>query len=281
MAYIKNLAKFGFNTHRRTYVIAEIGINHDGNYDNALRLIDSAARTGCDAVKFQTYRTESRAPDGNQDVFDTLKRLELPLEAFGKLKNHCAETGMDFFSTPFDLVSLEYLQSIDVDLYKIASFDVVNHSLLRSVAATRKPIMLSVGMADRDEIDAAYTILRKSSPNIALLHCISSYPLQPVNANLTAINVLREAYDCVIGYSDHTSGIEVPLMAVSAGAQIIEKHYKIDEQMDCIDAPVSITETQMAELVSRIREVETIFGDGALGVREVEKPITVFRRSTD
>lgn len=278
MARIKSLAQYGFNTVRKTYVIAEIGINHGGDYEAACWLIESAARTGCDAVKFQTYLTEKRVPTDNQALFDILKRCELPFEDFARLKEFAEIRNMDFLSTPFDRESVDYLKSINTDIFKLASLDVVNHGLLRNVAATGKPIILSVGMADRSEIDDAYAVLRQGSASIALLHCISAYPLDPVNANLAAIYELQDNHDCVIGFSDHTPGIEVPLMAVAAGAQVIEKHYKIDEAMDCIDAPVSITEAEMTEMVVRIREIETVFGDGELGVREVEKPITDLRR---
>lgn len=281
MARIKRLKDNGFSTDNRTYVIAELGINHGGDLDTARRLIDSAVRAGVDAVKFQTYLTEKRAPEGNQAVFDILKGCELPFEAFGVLKDHATALGVDFFSTPFDRESVECLAAIGTDLYKVASFDVVNHALLRDVAATGKPVIMSVGMAAKDEIDAAYAVLKQGGANVALLHCISSYPLAEDAANLAAIYELQDAYDCVIGYSDHTPGIEVPLWAVAAGAQVIEKHYKIDAAMDCIDAPVSITEDQTREMIAGIRRIEAAFGAGELGVREVEKPITVFRRPSD
>lgn len=281
MARIKTLRDHGFSTDNRTYVIAEIGINHGGDLDAAKRLVDSAARTGCDAVKFQTYLTEKRAPAGNQAVFDLLKACELPFSAFGELKAHAADAGVDFFSTPFDRESVDCLAAIGTDLYKIASFDVVNHALLRDVAATGKPVIMSTGMAGREEIMAALDVLKAGTDNVAVLHCMSSYPLAEENANLAAIYELQDACGCVIGYSDHTPGIEVPLYAVAAGAQIIEKHYRVDEAMDCIDAAVSITEAQMAEMVRRIRGLEAMFGPGVLGVREVEKPIIPFRRPTD
>lgn len=283
MARTKILKDHGFKTDNRTYVIAEIGINHGGDEGAAMALLESAARAGADAVKFQTYITEQRVPDpvGNKAVYDILKKCELPFEAFGRLKARAVELGVDFFSTPFDRESVEYLESIGTDLYKIASFDVVNCELLRQVAATGKPAIMSVGMADRAEIDCAYKTLRDGTSNIALLHCISSYPLEEDKANLAAIYELQDAYDCVIGYSDHTPGIEVPLMAVAAGAQVIEKHYRIDENFDCCDAPVSITETDMRTMVDAIRRIEAMFGGGELGVREVEKPITAFRRPTE
>lgn len=275
---IKKLKQFGFNTDKRTYVIAEIGINHGGDLALAERLIASAARTGVDAVKFQTYLTEKRAPKGNQAIFDILKKCELPFEAFRSLKECAASHGVGFFSTPFDRESVEYLQAIDVDLFKVASFDVVNLNLLRDLAKTHKPIIMSVGMADRQEIDLAYQTLREGTKNLALLHCVSAYPIEEKQANLSAIYELQDAYDCVVGYSDHTADISTSLYAAAAGAQIIEKHYRIDEAMDCIDAPVSITEKQTKKLVDELRRLEAIFGDGKLGVREAEKNTTAFRR---
>jgi len=277
---IKQLKQFGFNTDHRTYVIAEIGINHGGDLGLAERLIESAARTGVDAVKFQTYITEKRAPKGNQEIFDILKRCELPFEAFRTLKECAVSHGVNFFSTPFDRESVEYLDSIGVDLYKVASFDVVNFELLRELAKTGKPVIMSVGMADRSEIDLAFKTLSSGTRNIALLHCVSSYPLKEENANLAAIYDLQDLYGCVIGYSDHTPGIEVPLMAVAAGAQVIEKHFRIDDEMDCVDAPVSISEAQTKELIIQIRRVEATFGQGGLVMHDAEKSTAVFRRPT-
>lgn len=275
---IKKLREFGFNTVNNSYVIAEIGINHGGDLDLGLRLIESAARAGVDAVKFQTYITEKRAPKGNQAIFDILKKCELPFEAFRTLKECAVSQGVNFFSTPFDRESVEYLDSIGVDLYKVASFDVVNLELLRELASTGKPVIMSVGMADRREIDLAYKTLRSGTQNIALLHCVSSYPLEENHANLAAIYQLQDLYDCVIGYSDHTPGIEVPLMAVAAGAQVIEKHFRIDEKMDCVDAPVSITENQTRTLVNEIRRLEAILGTGELGLTKPQEGALLFRR---
>ena len=275
---IKNLKDFGFNTNNRTYIIAEIGINHRGDVGVAKKLIDSAARSGVDAVKFQTYLTEKRAPKGNQEVFQTLKKLEFPFEVFKDLKDYAKQYNVDFFSTPFDKESVEYLESINMDLYKIASFDVVNHQLLKEVAKTGKPVILSVGMSSIDEIDAAYNILKKGTNNIAILHCISSYPTHDKDSNLSNIYKIQEKYDCIIGQSDHTNDIKVPIYAAAAGAQILEKHFMVNKEFDCIDAVVSITEEQMKEMVCKIRELEIIFGYENFGLRESEKGIEVFRR---
>jgi len=275
---MKDLKQYGFNTDNKVYVIAEIGINHGGDLNQAKRLIDSAAKTGVDAVKFQTYQTETRAPKSNKLIFDILKRCELPFEAFAELQEYARQYALDFFSTPFDRASVDYLQRIDCPLYKVASFDVTNHDLLRAVAEVQKPVVLSIGMANLHEVKQAYEVLKGKTDQITLLHCVSAYPTQEHDANLAAIPKLRSTFDCVIGQSDHTNDITVPLFAVAAGAQVIEKHYKIDDDMDCIDAPVSITESQMTTLVREIRRVEGILGAGHIDMQAVEEGAQLFRR---
>lgn len=276
---MKILKNHGLDTDNRTYIIAEIGINHGGNLDTAKRLIDSAASTGCNAVKFQTYLTEKRVSKDKEDIFNILKASELPLDSFSILKKHADEQGITFFSTPFDKESLDYLESIDTPLYKVASFDVVNRALLDALSKTGKPIIMSVGMADINEIKEAYFILKKNNNSISLLHCISAYPTQEIEANLDVIHSLRHEFpQSVIGQSDHTSGIKVPLYAIAAGAQIIEKHYKIDSDMDCVDAPVSITEKQMRVLVEEARLLEEILGDSKICSTQAEQGTRAFRR---
>lgn len=156
---MKKLRDYGLDTDNQTYVIAEIGINHGGDLGMAKRLIDSAAQTGCDAVKFQTYITEQRAPKGNQEIYDILKKCELSFTDFDKLMDHSKGYGLEFFSTPFDKESVDYLESINIGLFKVASFDVVNKELLRRLSATGKPIVMSVGMANIKEIKAAYDVI--------------------------------------------------------------------------------------------------------------------------
>ena len=274
---MKALKDYGFNTNNKVYIIAEIGINHGGSIDVAKELIDSAAKTGADAVKFQTYITEKRVA-ADSPIFDILKGCELPFNIFFELKDYAEKQGLDFFSTPFDEESVDILESIDVGIYKVASFDVVNHKLLRQIATTGKTVIMSVGMSNLDEIKNAYEILNTKTTNIALLHCISAYPTSEEDANLSVIHGLRKIFDCIIGQSDHTNGIQVPLYAVAAGAQVIEKHYRISEEMDCVDAPVSITEAQMTQMIDEIRRLEKIFGEGDLGVRKAENDTVTYRR---
>ena len=275
---MKNLKKYGFSTDNKVYVIAEIGLNHGGDINTAKRLIDSASRTGVDAVKFQTYLTEKRVPK-NSPIFDILKKCELPFEAFKEIKDYTESYNIEFFSTPFDEESVDFLESINCALYKVASFDVVNYKLLSKIADTKKTIIMSVGMANLSEIEEAFKILNNKTNNIAILHCISAYPAKEEDVNLSAIYTLKDKFDCIIGQSDHTNGIIVPVYAVAAGAQVIEKHYKIDENMNCVDAPVSISEDQMKELVLKIRKLEKILGDGELGIREAEVECKIFRRN--
>jgi N,N'-diacetyllegionaminate synthase len=276
---IKNLQEYGFNTKNRTYIIAEIGINHRGSVEVAKQLIDSAAKSGVDAVKFQTYITETRAPEGNQEVFNTLKSLELPFHAFKDLSDYADRRNVDFFSTPFDRESVEYLENIGMTLYKIASFDVTNHQLLNDVANTGKPVIMSVGMSSIEEIKEAYNILSYGTNKIVILHCVSSYPTLEKDSNLSNIYKLQESFDCIVGQSDHSKGIKVPLYAVAAGAQVIEKHFKIDEDFECVDSDVSITEKQMTKLVKEVRVIEQIFGEEDFGVRPSEKSAIIFRRN--
>lgn len=266
-----------FRKKGKTYVIAEIGINHDGNLDKAKQLIQSAARTGADAVKFQTYITEKRVKR-NSPIFDILKKCELKFKDFLKLKKFSNKRNIEFFSTPFDDESVEYLNYIGVNIFKIASFDTVNLKLLKKIASLKKTIIMSVGMSNLKEIKKAYSIISKKNKDIALLHCISSYPTNENDANLNCLNVLKRNFDCVIGQSDHTNDIYVPLLAVARGAKVIEKHYKVNSHMKCVDSPVSITEIQMKKMISEIRRIEKIFGDNKLGVRNSEKNTKQFRR---
>jgi sialic acid synthase SpsE len=275
---MKSLKEVGIPTKSKTFIIAEIGINHGGNIELAKELIDSAVRAGVDAVKFQTYLTEKRTKAGSP-IFDILKKCELPFSSFKELKEYSEAKGVLFFSTPFDVESVDYLESIGVELYKIASFDIVNASFLEEVAKTGKPIIMSVGMSNLKEIGDALNILNKYTSKIGLLHCISAYPTNEADANLGAVLALRDNFkDVVIGQSDHTNDIQVPLYAVASGAKILEKHFKISDDMECIDGPVSISEEQMKKLVDGVRRLEKIMGDGIPESTEAQKNTEQYRR---
>ena len=273
----KSLKEYGFNTENRAYVIAEIGINHGGSLDAAKRLIDSASEAGVDAVKFQTYITEKRVSK-NSPIFGILKKCQLPLESFREIKNYAQLRKVDFISTPFDEESIACLKEIECDIYKVASFDLVNHKLLSSLSKLNKTIIMSAGMADLGEIQQAYKILNPKKNKIVILYCVSAYPTKEEDANLAAIYTLKDKFDCIIGHSDHTDDIVVPLYAVAAGAQIIEKHYKLDANMDCADSAISITQVQMAKLTREIERLGRIIGQGAVGPTLAQKACMVYRR---
>ena len=272
------LGNIKLRKHSPAYIIAEIGINHNGKMSLAKKLLISAAKSGVNAVKFQTYITEKRVKK-NSPIFDILKNCELKFKEFKELQDIAIEKNVEFFSTPFDDESLDFLNSIKVNIIKIASFDTVNLKFLRKISRLRKSIIMSVGMSNLNEINKAYKILSKNNPNIALLHCISSYPTKESDANLNCLDRLKNNFDCVIGQSDHTNDIYVPLLAVANGAQIIEKHFKINN-MKCADAPVSIDQYQMKRMITEIRRIEKIFGKDNLGIRASEKNIKSFRRFT-
>ena len=278
---MKQIEELGLKCKNKTFTIAEIGLNHGGDINLAIDMIDSAVRAGADSVKFQTYLTEKRVKK-DSPIFEILKKCELSFESFKILKDYSEKLGVIFFSTPFDEESIDYLESINVELYKIASFDLVNKVMLKKIESTKKPIILSVGMSEITEIKDALEILKPSLNKIALLHCISAYPTQEYDANLSAINTLKKEFPhCIIGQSDHTNGIKIPIYSVAAGSQIIEKHFKISEDMECVDSPVSISELQFKQMVSEIRDLEKIMGNGIPHLTQAQEGTKQYRRFTN
>ncbi len=262
---------------RPVYIIAEIGINHEGDLKKALRLVEAAAKAGADAVKFQTYITEKRAPEPSP-LYGILKKCELPFKAFQEIKAYADSLGVEFFSTPFDVESLDYLESIDCPFYKIASFYLTDSELVPKIAATGKPSILSVGMSSLEEIQKAYNILTSRGAETILLHCITAYPMPETEAHLSAIYTLRSHFDTVIGQSDHTADIQVPLYAVAAGARVLEKHFRLKDDTACVDAPVSIDPDQMARLARECRRLEAILGSPDVKMRKIESQYEWLRR---
>lgn len=274
--FFKDLRKNGFNTNNRFFTIAEIGINHNGEIDQALRLIDAAHRSGADSVKFQTYVTEKRVKK-DSEIFQILKNCELSYYDFEKLKKHADDLGIAFFSTPFDEESVDFLESLDVPFYKIASFDIVNRRLLRKVKEQNKPVIISTGMSNLKEVSSALKIFDNKSP-VTLLHCVSAYPTLEKDSNIASIDILRNRFENVVGQSDHTPGIKTSLYSFLRGAQVLEKHFKLDENFKCVDFPVSITESQMSSLVEKLREADLILGEGEFKASEAEDDTLKYRR---
>ena len=275
---VKNYTSFSDAT--ATYCIAEIGINHNGSLSQAIELVKAAKRAGADAAKFQTYVTEKRAPKNNQEIFDILKKNELSHRDFLTLKECADDVGIEFFSTAFDEESIDILEDIGVETYKLASFDVSNTALLKAVSKTQKSIIFSTGMATLDEIQNAYNILDIPNDKLGILHCVSSYPLAVESCQLSNIYSLSERYDCRVGYSDHTKTIDIPLYAVCAGAKIIEKHFYLHDQHECIDEPVSITEEDFLQMITKIRLMEKIISKPAFGIKDAEKAAVQFKRTS-
>lgn len=253
-----------------TYIIAEIGSNHNGNFNLAIKLIDKAAEAGADAVKFQTFKAETlyskNTPKFSKDSakpFDLIKSIEMPREWHHDLKKHAEEKGLHFFSSPFDYEAVDELDKIGVPAFKIASFELVDLELLKHTAKKGKPIILSTGLANIEEINEALDTIRSTgNEDIILLHCNSLYPTPVDVVNLQAIQTMINEFKIPIGFSDHTTGIHIPLAAVSTGASIIEKHVTLDRFMHGPDHHFALEPDDLKHMIEQIRDVEKAQGDG-------------------
>lgn len=257
------------------YIIAEAGVNHNGSFDIACRLVDAAKKAGVDCVKFQTFKSENlvshnaskadyqKATTGDSSQQDMLKQLELSYDEFIKLKEYCDKVGISFLSTPFDFESIDFLNTIDMPFWKIPSGEVTNLPYLMALAKTGKPIVMSTGMCEMDEIEAAIKVLKENGASeIKLLHCNTEYPTPFEDVNLKAMDAMHERFGVEVGYSDHTKGIEVPIAAVALGATIIEKHFTLDRNMEGPDHRASLEPEELAAMVSGIRNIEKTIGSG-------------------
>ncbi len=275
-----------FNTDKKVFIIAEIGNNHEGNFKDALELIDLAAEAGVDAVKFQTFQTEHYIGNQNKERFDLIKSFELSYNQFEQLSISAKDQGLHFISTPFDIESANFLPSI-VDAIKISSGDNNFFPLLNIVAEKNKPIILSTGLTTINEINHAINTIEKVRINnknineLAVLHCVTSYPVEPKYANLRAIQSLSNSLDYTIGYSDHTLGINAAVSAVCLGARIIEKHFTKDKNFSSFrDHQLSADKKEMIQMVNSIREIEQMLGSGKKELQPPEKEIlSTVRRS--
>ncbi len=272
-----------FDTQTKVLIVAEIGNNHEGNYALAEELIGRAAEAGADAVKFQTIIPELLVEPSQVERIAQLGRICLPLTAFPQLKKRADQAGLLFLSTPFDPQGVALLDPL-VPAFKVASADNNFFPLLDAVAATGKPVLLSTGLADLAVIDAARGYLRRRwaahhrTGELALLHCVSSYPTPPQEANLAAIRQLA-ALGETVGYSDHTLGIEAAVLSVALGARIVEKHFTIDKAYSSFrDHQLSADPGEMAQMVGRIRETETLLGSGQKGAMACEAGVAAQAR---
>ena len=253
------------------FVIAEIGSNHNQSFDLACEMIDAAAESGADAVKFQTFRAAShyskKSPGfgylDNRDTRELIRSLELDRSWQAKLKSHAEKRGLVFFSSPCDSDAILGLSKLDVPAYKVASFDLTDDALISEMAAIGKPMILSTGMATWMDIQLAVdAVHRAGNDQIILLQCTSLYPAPAHLSNLNTMASMRAAFGTVVGYSDHTMGGHIPLAAVAMGAAVIEKHFTLDRALPGPDHAFAIEPDEMADLMQKIREVEAAFGDG-------------------
>jgi len=261
---------------RPCFIIAEAGVNHNGEKELAHRLIDAAVTAGADAVKFQTYKAELvMTPDAPKAAYqkdatgsaesqlEMVKRLEFPLEVFRDLKQYAESRGIMFLSTPFDYESADYLDSLGVPAIKVPSGEITNHPFLAHLSRKGKPLIVSTGMSTLEEVDEAICVLRDAGdPPIVLLHCVSNYPAAPADVNLRAMQTMAKAFQVRVGYSDHVLGNEVAFAAVAMGACVVEKHFTLDRNLPGPDHRASLEPDELAALVQGIRMVEKALGDG-------------------
>jgi len=263
---------------QRTLIIAEAGVNHNGDLDMAKKLIEVAAEAGVDLVKFQTFCADrlvthaakkadyqTKTTDGNESQHEMLRRLELTPEMHKELIAHCASRNIGFFSTGFDIESVDLLVSLGQDYFKIPSGEITNLPYLRHIGRLCKPVILSTGMATLGDIEAAIDVLEEagtSRDNMTVLHCTTEYPTPMADVNLRAMQSIKRTFGVAVGYSDHTSGIEVAIAAVALGATVIEKHFTMDRNQPGPDHKASLEPSELKAMVSAIRNIEVALGDG-------------------
>ena len=258
------------------FIIAEAGVNHNGDLALAKRLVDAAVSAGADAVKFQTFKAErlasASAPkatyqlqttDRRESQLEMLRRLELSEAAHRELMGYCAAKGILFLSTPFEEASADLLERLGVCAFKMPSGELTNLPFLAHVARKGKPMIVSTGMSTLVEVEQAVQAIRKAqNDQVVLLHCVSDYPADPSDANLRAMHTMAEAFNVPVGYSDHTLGLEVALAAVALGARVIEKHFTLDRTLPGPDHRASLKPDELCRLVQGVRTVEAALGDG-------------------
>jgi N,N'-diacetyllegionaminate synthase len=266
-------------TKKKVIIIAEAGVNHNGDLNLAKRLIDVAAHAGADYVKFQTFKAERLVTKSAQlasyqlentkgkesSQFSMLKRLELSRENHLELMDYCQEKGIRFLSTPFDIESAYELVELGLSLFKIPSGEITNFPFLDAIGKFKRDVILSTGMSSLGEIESALSVLEKAGTErkqISVLHCNTQYPTPFEDVNLKAMQTIKNALKVNVGYSDHTEGIEIPIAAVAMGATIIEKHFTLDKSMEGPDHKASLNPEELVQMVKSIKKIELALGDG-------------------
>ncbi|MBD5549011.1 MAG: N-acetylneuraminate synthase [Lachnospiraceae bacterium] len=278
----------------KVFVIAEAGVNHNGNVEIAKRLIDAASAAGADAVKFQTFKAEQlvcknakkaeyqfETTDKLETQYDMLKKLELTEQMHKELIEYCDKKKIMFLSTPFDIESVKLLSKLGMQMFKIPSGEITNLPYLREIAKQQKKIILSTGMSTMDEVKAAVKVLKDNGiGDITLLHCNTQYPTPMSDVNLLAMVTMHKELKLPVGYSDHTQGIEIPIAAVALGAVVIEKHFTLDKNMEGPDHKASLEPYELKQMVEGIRKTELALGNGIKQVSKSEKAnVDIVRKS--
>jgi N,N'-diacetyllegionaminate synthase len=282
----------------KVIIIAEAGVNHNGNFEMAQALIDAASDAGADYVKFQTFKADKitsksakkasyqtqNIKDGDDSQYNMLKKLELRDEWHHQLKDYADSKNIKFLSTGFDEDSIDFLDNLGIDFFKIPSGEITNKPYLIHIARKKKPIIISTGMADMTEIQDAVSVLEKEGidrKNIIILHCNTEYPTPMRDVNLLAMNEIGKKLNVVIGYSDHTLGIEVPIAAVALGARVIEKHFTLDRSLPGPDHVASLEPSELKQMVDSIRNIElAIAGNGLKEPSASETPNKAIARKS-
>lgn len=289
------IGKVNVGTKHQPFVIAEMSGNHNQSLERGIKIIEEAARCGVHAVKLQTYTADTltinhsgglfdikdeNSPWNGRNLYELYQEAHTPWEWHEELFAHARKCGLEIFSTPFDHTAVDFLEDLGVDAYKIASFENNHLPLLKYVASTRKPVIMSTGLASISDLEEAVTTLRENGcSDLVLLKCTSSYPASPKNTNLLTIPHLAKLFQCHVGLSDHTGGIGTAIGAVSLGARVIEKHFTLDRNDGGVDAAFSLEPDELKSLVIESERVFEALGEVQYGVQEVEQKSRNFKRS--
>ncbi|MES2837166.1 MAG: N-acetylneuraminate synthase [Bacteroidota bacterium] len=283
-------------TNNKVLIIAEAGVNHNGDINLAKKLIDAAVDANVDIVKFQTFIAENviskhaqkadyqkESTGGNESQLDMVKKLQLSFNDFIELKKYCEQKGIVFLSTPFDIESVDFLKSLNMGLWKIPSGEITNLPYLKKIGAYNEKVIFSTGMSTLGDIENAIDVLIKAGTlknNITVLHCNTEYPTPMKDVNLKAMLTIKNAFHVNVGYSDHTLGIEIPIAAVALGANVIEKHFTLDKNMEGPDHRASLEPNELKEMVASIRNIELAMGSGTKLPSESEQKNTEIARKS-
>lgn len=279
---------------RKPYIIAEAGVNHNGSFDLARKLVDEAVKAGADCVKFQTFVPEKlvsryaekadyqkASTDENESQLSMLKKLTLSYDNYRDLARYAVSQGIDFCTTAFDEESISFVHELGCKFWKIPSGEITNYPYLVQVASYQEPIVMSTGMSNLKEVGEAVDVIRKySKASLILLHCNTEYPTPFCDVNLMVMKRMQEEFGCLVGYSDHTPGIEIPIAATALGAVIIEKHFTLDKNMPGPDHKASLNPNELCELVQKVRNVNSALGNGEKIIQKSEeKNLNIARKS--